>query len=244
MDYQPKEDVMKKWTCWVTAMLLVLGMGVAAYADSPLLSVSPVVAMGEDTKVSIMGAGFKPGQEVALLFTDANGVTADIEAYLDPKLEVNSKGEFYTEWNCGRYISKNLIKPGVTAIKATDGDYNILAHDSILFTKGDMPASGKQGFVDATKMVKMDDDAVVMINGEGFAPGQEIMILYTDVNGATADLEAYLDPKPKADDSGNWSTIWKSGRYVSKKLIKPGVTAIRVTDSDYNVLGHASIAFQ
>ena len=235
---------MKKWICWVTAMLLVSGMGVAAYADSPLISVSPKVPMGKKAKVSIMGTGFKPGQEIALLFTDANGITANIEAYLDPKPEVNVNGRFFTQWKCGRYVSKKLIKPGVTAIKATDGDYSLLAHDSILFSMGDTPASGKQSFVDASKMVKMAKDAVVIINGEGFAPGQDIMILYKDVNGATADLEAYLEPKPKADSSGNWSTTWKCGRYISKKLIKPGVTTIKVTDSDYNILGHASIAFQ
>lgn len=225
-------------------MLLVLGMGASAYADSPLLSVTPVVAMGKDAKVSIMGSGFKPGQEIAILFTDANGITANLEAYLTDKPEVNNKGEFYTEWKCGRYVSKKLIKPGVTAIKVADSEYNLLAHDSVFFVKEDMAASGKQPFVYASKTAEMGKDAMVMIAGEGFQAGQEIMILYTDVNGATADLEAYLDPKPKADNNGAWSTTWKCGRYIDKKLIKPGVVTIRVTDSDYNILGHASIAFE
>ena len=235
---------MTKWMCWILAIFGVLGLGASANADSPILSATPLVKMEKDAKVSIMGAGIKAGQEIAILFTDANGITANIEAYLDPKPEVNSKGEFYTVWKCGRYISKKLIKPGVTTIRVTDSDYNVLTHDSIAFLQGDMSVPSNPPLVVATKMTKMSKDAKIIIMGEGFAAGQEITILYTDPNGVTASLEAYLDPKPIADSTGNWSTTWKCGRYVDKKLIKPGVTTIRVTDDDYNLLAHESIAFQ
>ena len=73
---------------------------------------------------------------------------------------------------------------------------------------------------------------------------QEVAFLFTDVHGATADLEAYLDPKPVvANSKGQISAAWKIGRYVSKKLIKPGVAAVRLTDTDYTLLAHDSIAF-
>jgi hypothetical protein len=205
-----------------------------------------MVKMAKDAKVLITGKGFKPGQEIAILYTDVNGATADLEAYLDPKeVKADASGNWSVTWKCGRYISKKLIKQGVSAVRVTDSDYTLLAHASIAFQKGDVSVSGKPPMVAATPSVKMGKGAKVTIDGKGFKPGQEIAILYTDVNGATADLEAYLDPKEiKADASGNWSAVWKCGRYISKKLIKKGVSTIRVTDRDYTLLAHASISFE
>jgi uncharacterized membrane protein YkvI len=39
---------------------------------------TPMVKMSKKAKITIMGAGFKPGQEIRLLFTDVGGVEADI----------------------------------------------------------------------------------------------------------------------------------------------------------------------
>ena len=125
-----------------------------------------------------------------------------------------------------------------------DDDYNLLAHVSVYLYKDAAPASDQPPLLIATPMVKMGKDAIVEIYGEGFKPNQEVAFLFTDVNGATADLEAYLDPKTVvANSKGQISATWKVGRYVSKKLIKPGVTAIRITDTDYTLLAHDSIAF-
>lgn len=102
----------------------------------PLVVAQPMVDMVKDAEVAIQGLGFKPNQELAIIFTDATGATADLETYLDPAPVVtNAKGEFSTNWKCGRYIDKKLIKPGVTAIRVTDTDYTLLAHDSIAFIK-------------------------------------------------------------------------------------------------------------
>ena len=125
---------MKKLKYWAIATMLVIGIGGYAFAGEPIVSVTPMVKMEKDAEVFIMGAGFKPNQELAVIFTDVKGATADLEAYLDPKPVVtNAKGEFSTVWKCGRYISKKLIKPGVTVIRITDTDYTLLAHDSIAF---------------------------------------------------------------------------------------------------------------
>ena len=97
--------------------------------------------------------------------------------------------------------------------------------------------------ISASPMVKMSKDAEVTIEGTGFKPGEEIIILYTDPNGVAADIGYALKPEPKADDKGNWSTIWSCGRYVGKKLITEGLTTIIVTDGAYNMLTHASIYF-
>lgn len=240
-----KEDVMKKWIYWATAMMLVIGIGGFAYAGGPIVSATPMVKMEKAAKVFIMGSGFAPNQEIMILNTDTRGVTGDIGFYSDPKsLKVDSSGNWSSVWKAGRYISKKLVKEGVTTLKVVDGDYNLLAHASVYFYKDAAPAQGMAPLFMATQTVKMGKDAIVDIYGEDFKPNQEVAFIFTDVNGATADLEAYLDPKPVvANSKGQISTTWKVGRYVSKKLIKPGVMAVRVTDTDYTLLAHDSIAF-
>ena len=129
---------MKKWMCWAAAILGVLGLSVSAGADSsgssPMVSATAMVKMAKDAEVSIMGKGFKPGQEIAILYTDASGATADLEAYLDPKeIKADASGNWSAVWKCGRYISTKLINKGVSAIQVTDSDYTLLAHASISF---------------------------------------------------------------------------------------------------------------
>ena len=236
---------MKKWMYWAIAMMLVVGIGGIAYAGSPIVSATPMVKMEKGSKVFILGSGFAPNQELKILHTDSKGVTADIGSESKPKsVTADSSGNWTSVWNPGRFISKKLIKEGVTTLNVVDDDYNLLAHVSVYLYKDAAPASDQPPLVIATPMVKMGKDAIVEIYGEGFKPNQEVAFLFTDVNGATADLEAYLDPKTVvANSKGQISATWKVGRYISKKLIKPGVTAIRITDSDYTLLAHDSIAF-
>ena len=236
---------MKKLMYWAIAMMLVVGIGGFAYAGSPIVSATPMVKMVKDAKVFILGSGFAPNQEIMILTTDTRGVTGDIGFYSEPKsVTADSSGNWTSVWKAGRYISKKLVKEGVTTLKIVDGDYNLLAHVSVYFYKDAAPASDQPPLVMATQTVKMGKDAMVEIYGEGFKPNQEVAFLFTDVNGATADLEAYLDPKPVvANSKGQISVTWKAGRYISTKLIKPGVTAVRITDTDYTLLAHDSIAF-
>jgi hypothetical protein len=236
---------MKKWMYWATAMMLVVGIGGFAYAGSPIVSATPMVKMEKGAKVFILGSGFAPNQELKILQTDPKGITADIGSESKPKsVTADSSGNWTSVWNPGRFISKKLIKEGVTALDIVDGDYNLLAHASVYFYKDAAPASDSPPLVIATQTVKMGKDSVVEIYGEGFKPNQEVAFLFIDVTGATADLEAYIDPKPVvANSKGQIAAIWKAGRYISKKLIKPGVVAIRITDTDYTLLAHDSIAF-
>jgi hypothetical protein len=95
----------------------------------------------------------------------------------------------------------------------------------------------------ASPMVKMDKKATVSIVGSGFTPGQELALLITDANGVHSDIGDALKPEPKANESGAWYTTWSCGRFISKKLVKEGAYAITVTDTDYNPLAHAPVAF-
>jgi len=79
--------------------------------------------------------------------------------------------------------------------------------------------------------------------GTGFKPGQEVSLLFTDVNEVQSDIGYALKPQPKANKIGAWVTTWSCGRYISKKLIKEGAYSITVADTDYNLIDHAPVAF-
>jgi hypothetical protein len=106
-------------------------------------------------------------------------------------------------------------------------------------------APGQPGpmVVVATPYVKMDKKAKITIVGTGFTPGQEVSLLFTDVNGVQSDIGYALKPQPKANKLGAWVTTWSCGRYISKKLIKEGAYAITVADTDYNLIDHCPVAF-
>ena len=97
--------------------------------------------------------------------------------------------------------------------------------------------------VAATPYVKMSKKAKVVIMGTGFTPGQEIRVLFTTMDGMLNDIGVHLKPAPVPNKVGAWVTTWKCGRFVRKKLIKQGAYIITVTDSKYNVLAHAPVAF-
>ena len=90
---------------------------------------------------------------------------------------------------------------------------------------------------------KLDNKAKVTIVGTGFEPGQEVSLLFTSADGVQADIGYALKPAPKANKIGSWVTTWSCGRFIKKKLITKGAYAITVTDSDYNVITQAPVAF-
>jgi hypothetical protein len=96
-----------------------------------------------------------------------------------------------------------------------------------------------------TPLVKADKKAKVVIMGSGFKPDVEYSILITDSAGLQTDIGYGLEPAPKADATGTWGTTWTdAGRFISKKIIKPGPCKITVTDADYNPVAHTVVFFQ
>lgn len=91
--------------------------------------------------------------------------------------------------------------------------------------------------------VKMTKKAEVAINGKGFKPGQEVYIVLTDKNGIETDIGYALKPAPKADNAGNWSTMWDCSRFIARKLVKAGENKLTVTDTDYNTLTQTTVTF-
>ena len=95
----------------------------------------------------------------------------------------------------------------------------------------------------ATPMVKMSKKAELSIVGTGFKPGQEVSLLITTMDGLQSDIGYALKPTPVANKIGAWVTTWSCGRYIDRKLVKEGAYTIVVTDSEYNLLAHAPVAF-
>ena len=69
---------------------------------------------------------------------------------------------------------------------------------------GESRAEGPK--VEVISPVKMSKKATTTIKGQGFKPGQEVNLLFTAKDGIESDIGYALNPAPKADQSGSWST--------------------------------------
>ena len=140
---------MKKFLGYMTAVFFIFGLmgltgssilgpGECIAADlGPMLSVgTPVVKMGNKATVVIMGTGFKPGQELFVLFSTSDGNASDIGYALKPAPKADKSGSFASTWKAGRYVKKGFIKGGAYKIEVTDTDFNTLAHSVVFFAKG------------------------------------------------------------------------------------------------------------
>jgi hypothetical protein len=100
---------------------------------SPVVVVAnPMVKITKDAKVVILGSGFKPGQEIRILFKPLDGVAADIGYALKPEPVPNKLGAFVSTWTCGRHLRKN-IKPGAFSLVVTDMEFGYLAQTPVAF---------------------------------------------------------------------------------------------------------------
>ena len=104
---------------------------------SPVVTIgTPIVKMSKKSEVMIMGTGFKPGQELHILFTAADGVQSDVSAYIKPELKVDKTGTWATKWKAGRYVKRKIIKEqGAYAITVAGSDYLPLTMAPVYFYK-------------------------------------------------------------------------------------------------------------
>jgi hypothetical protein len=105
------------------------GLGPVVSLGTPLVEMA-----GKKTKpVVIMGTGFKPKQQIRVLFTTQDGLQSDIGYALKPQPKPNQSGTWGTTWGAGRYVARKLIKGGVYTITAADDDYNPIASTIVTF---------------------------------------------------------------------------------------------------------------
>jgi hypothetical protein len=99
-----------------------------------VLKVKGPVKISKDSKVSISGEGFQPGQKISILLTTEDGVETDIGYALKPVPQADDSGAWDTTFNCGRFIKKKLVKAGKSySLKATNSGYETLAETAVSF---------------------------------------------------------------------------------------------------------------
>ncbi|MFH1489967.1 MAG: hypothetical protein ABII06_13775 [Pseudomonadota bacterium] len=101
----------------------------------PSVEMAGPVKLDKKAKTMIKGKGFKPGQEVYVVFTDKNGIESDIGYALKPAPKADDKGNWSTSWNCAHFVAKKLVKEGEFKLTVTDMDYNPLARTMVRFQK-------------------------------------------------------------------------------------------------------------
>ena len=131
---------MKKLIGSIMVLFFFLGITGVCFAGDlgPVVSMgTPLVKMaGSKTPgVVIMGTGFKPGQEINVLFVSPNKLQTDIGYALKPVPKPDKTGSWATTWNCGRFVSKKLVGPksGAYKIVVADSEYTPLGHAAVYF---------------------------------------------------------------------------------------------------------------
>ena len=130
---------MKKVIGSLMALFFVVGItGMCFAADlGPMVTMgTPLVKMSKKSEVVIMGTGFKPGEEINVLFVGPDGLQSDIGYALKPEQpKADKTGSWTTTWAAGRYVDRKLINPkgGAVKIVVTDGEYNPIAHNAVFF---------------------------------------------------------------------------------------------------------------
>ena len=103
---------------------------------SATVEVAVPVKMSNEATATISGKGFKPGQELIILFTANDGLQSDIGYALKPAPKGDSSGAWRTTWKCGHFIAKKLVKAGGSyKITVTDSEFNPIAHTFVKFIK-------------------------------------------------------------------------------------------------------------
>ncbi len=160
-----KERLLKTLMVSVLVLSLTLPFGSAfaagqAAAPRPTISVSsPVMVLDKNAKLVILGSGYRPGQEVTVLFQDALGVLTNV-----PETAVaNERGSWAMVWEMKDYVDKKIIGDGVYAIMAADAKYNIFATTAVGFIDAskdpkDQPAWAKAADVKKPEGKKTEED--------------------------------------------------------------------------------------
>ncbi len=123
--------MIRNLTCTTIACLLAMSSALTAQE----LTTQGPAALDKKGVMEISGTGFSADSAVLLLFTTADGVTAEIGYALEPQPVADADGNWTTTWSYGRFVSKKLVAAGDFNLAVTDEDLNELATTSITFTE-------------------------------------------------------------------------------------------------------------
>jgi len=115
----------------ITSVCLAGDLGPVVSMGTPLVKMAGKKTAG----VVIMGTGFKPGQEINVLFVTPDGLQSDIGYALKPTPKPDKTGSWSTTWSAGRYVARKLVNPkgGAYKIVVSDAEYNPIAHTAVYF---------------------------------------------------------------------------------------------------------------
>ncbi len=83
-----------------------------------------------------------------------------------------------------------------------------------------------------------DKNGRVVIVGSGFEAKKDFSVLFYDAFGSLGALENTV----KADEHGNWVTVWDLTDYV-KGVLPDGPTSVMAADASFNILASAAVVF-
>jgi hypothetical protein len=133
---------MKKTMSIITAVIFLFigcsSMGTGKGQEGgmkPSVELAGPVKLDKKAKTVIQGKGFKPGQELYVVFTDKNAIESDIGYALKPEPKADDAGNWSSTWSCGQFVAKKLVKEGEFKLTVTDMDYNPLASTMVKFAK-------------------------------------------------------------------------------------------------------------
>ena len=93
------------------------------------------------------------------------------------------------------------------------------------------------------KSVEYKPGVTVKIVGSGFKPKQEVGLVIM-LDGMMSDISFMVKPRPVADDQGNFTSVWKPKREISRKLIKPEENLIEAVDENGKTLAKQVVLFE
>ena len=93
----------------------------------------PATTLGKKVSVDILGAGYDPGEEVRILFTDNDGMQTDIGYALEPAPKANKAGAWITTWAVDEFIKAQLVTEGAFTLTVTNNEFKPLAQTAIAF---------------------------------------------------------------------------------------------------------------
>jgi len=125
-----EKGVTKEDKAAASAKKNVVKRGVASVSVSPQLS-----ELAPKSKIDIFGSGFIPGEEVRILYTDADGMQTDIGYALEPAPKASKSGAWLTTWDCEEFIKAKLVTDGAFELVVTNSEFKPLAKAYVFFKK-------------------------------------------------------------------------------------------------------------
>ncbi len=112
---------------------------------APTLTVAtPVATLSKGLSVTLLGAGYKPDEDIVVLFTDAEGMQTNINSALEPAPKPGKSGCWSSTWTVDDFVKAKVVTAGVFTLTVTDKGYKPLAQAAIAFKEAPKKGEGEK----------------------------------------------------------------------------------------------------